>query len=157
MQSSTPGSIEIRPASVSDSLALARLFDRYRQFYGYDADLAKAERFISERLRAMDSHLFIASRGAENCGFVQCYPGFASLECRPSWLLSDLYVDETARRLGVGQALLEYVRECAGEADCCLIELFTARSNSAAQQLYQSAGYAEDREFLHYELLLQDG
>ncbi|TCK09347.1 GNAT family N-acetyltransferase [Marinobacterium mangrovicola] len=154
MQRVRSSGIEIQPARDTDRAALAQLFDQYRQFYGYPADRDKAERFIGARLAAGDSSLFVARKGAEICGFVQCYPGFASLECRPSWLLSDLYVVQEARGLGAGRALLRHVREVAAAEECCLVELFTARSNRVAQRLYKSEGYQEDCEFLHYELTL---
>lgn len=154
MQSLSPGSIEISPASHADTEALSLLFDQYRQFYGYNADLPLARRFIGERLTSADSHLFVARLDFRVCGFVQCYPGFASLECRPSWLLSDLFVAVDVRGLGVGRALLQHVWQAAEAAGCCVVELFTAKTNGEAQRLYESEGYRKDREFLHYELFL---
>ncbi len=113
-----------------------------------------AQRFIGERLTSADSHLFVARLDSRVCGFVQCYLGFASLECRPSWLLSDLFVAVGVRGFGVGRALLQHVRQAAEAGGCCVVELFTAKTNAEAQRLYESEGYREDLEFLHYELFL---
>ncbi len=154
MQRHSYSDIQINRATAADSSALSVQFDLYRQFYGYAADLPQAERFIAQRLAAADSHLLVARAGTVICGFVQCYPGFASLECRPSWLLSDLFVIPEARGQGVGRALLQATRTEAEAAGCCVVELFTAKSNNTAQRLYESEGYREDAEFLHYELFL---
>ncbi len=134
--------------------ALVPLFDQYRQFYGYPGDLALARGFLQQRLERGDSRILLACLQNAAVGFVQCYPGHASLECRPSWLVSDLFVTPAARGQGVAQALLSGCHTAAEQAGCCLLELFTARDNRVAQRLYEAQGYREDTQFLHYELPL---
>lgn len=154
MHSHEPNHIQIRQATLADLAVLSILFDHYRQFYGYSADPVMAERFIGERLAGGDSQLFIADAGGIAVGFAQCYPGFASLECRPSWLLSDLFVEPDQRQQGIGQQLLGATRKAAEGAGCALVELFTAKTNTGAQKLYEANGYEADRQFIHYELFL---
>ncbi|MFC6670171.1 GNAT family N-acetyltransferase [Marinobacterium aestuariivivens] len=149
-----PEQLTVREACRDDIVDLAPLFDQYRQFYGYDGDLTKAERFLRARFEAQDSLLLLARKGPTAVGFVQCYAGYSSLECRPSWLLSDLFVVAEARRQGVARALLQATRQAATRQSCCLVELFTARANLGARRLYEAQGYVEDKEFLHYELML---
>ncbi|WP_432694995.1 N-acetyltransferase family protein [Marinobacterium sp. YM272] len=154
MMNNGAADIQVRPAVPADAGELAVLFDHYRQFYEYGADLQLAEHFISERLTRGDSRLFVALCEEAVVGFVQCYPGFASLECRPSWLLSDLFVAPGFRRWGVAQALLDATRRAADTAGCCVVELFTAKTNAGAQRLYEANNYQADRQFIHYELWL---
>ncbi|MBV1786652.1 GNAT family N-acetyltransferase [Marinobacterium sp. D7] len=145
---------EIQNASLDELADLSELFDLYRTFYGYAPDLDKAEAFLRERLEQGSSILLLARLQGRAVGFVQCYAGFSSLECKPSWLLGDLYVREEARGQGIGALLLEVTKQMALEAGCCVVELFTAKTNTVARDLYQSHGYLEDRDFLHYELFL---
>lgn len=145
---------EILIASLDDLDDLTELFDLYRSFYGYASDREKAADFLRERLRQGSSILLLARLQESVVGFVQCYPGFSSLECKPSWLLGDLYVREEARGQGIGAILLEVTRQMAVDAGCCVVELFTAKTNRVARDLYQSHGYREDGDFLHYELFL---
>ncbi|GGB91299.1 N-acetyltransferase [Marinobacterium zhoushanense] len=152
--SSKNAAAAIDTASIEDLPDLIDLFDLYRTFYDYASDRDKAALFLRERLEQGSSIILLARLQEQAVGFVQCYPAHSSLECRPSWLLSDLYVAETFRGLGIGSALLEAAQNIAREAGCCVVELFTAKTNTAARQLYEMQGYREDREFLHYELFL---
>jgi ribosomal protein S18 acetylase RimI-like enzyme len=43
-------------------------------------------------------------------------------------------------------------RRLAEETGACGLELATARTNMAAQRLYESLGYRHDDQFLRYEL-----
>ncbi|MBR9883141.1 MAG: GNAT family N-acetyltransferase [Oceanospirillales bacterium] len=146
--------VQIVTAQPDDLRELATLFDLYRVFYGYASDLEKASTFIRERLDGGDGLVLLAKVNGQAVGFVQCYAGFSSLECKPSWLLSDLYVLESTRGKGVGSALLAAVKERALKAGCCVVELFTAEGNLPAQHLYEAQGYRRDVEYRHYELFL---
>src|SRR4051812_10742069 len=92
---------EIKKASLQHLEVLANLFDRYRSFYGYPADVRKARLFLSERMQNKESVIFICI-SPENivAGFVQLYPLFSSTRMQRLWLLNDLYVDERFRGNG---------------------------------------------------------
>src|SRR5689334_8727381 len=100
--------ITVRNATVDDVDTLAPLFDGYRQFYGQSPDTAKAADFLRARLTNAESKVLIAEQGADRqmVGFVQIYPSFSSVRCRPIWILNDVFVASDARRLGVGDALM---------------------------------------------------
>jgi ribosomal protein S18 acetylase RimI-like enzyme len=146
--------IEIQRAAPADADRIAPLFDAYRRFYGRDADLPLARRFLADRLANGESVVFLATDGATPCGFTQLYPLFSSLSCRPSWILSDLYVDPAARRAGVGRRLMEAAHSFARGQNAVSVELETAHTNTAAQALYEGMGYQHDLEFRHYVLPL---
>jgi len=149
--------LTIRRADGRDVAPLAPLFDAYRQFYGRPADLALAERFLSERMRNGDSVLLVAeSASADNgpVGFVQIYPTFSSLWCHRAWVLNDLFVAKIARRSGVAEALMLAATELAKRSGVTTISLSTAHDNVAAQSLYTKLGYVLDEEFRTYALTL---
>jgi GNAT superfamily N-acetyltransferase len=146
----------VRRATIADVDALAPLFDDYRRFYRQPADLALARAFLAERLGRDESVIYLAERDGRGVGFVQLYPAFSSTAARPrrSWILNDLFVAPEARRSGIAQALLAAARRLAEETDAAGLELLTARTNRAAQQLYQALGWRLDDEYLRYELSL---
>ena len=146
----------VSAASAADLVDLTRLFAGYLRFYQVpraDADIAA---FLRARLERGDSQLFIArdGRGAAQ-GFVQLYPFLSSLAPEPAWLLSDLYVDESARRCGVGEALMNAARAHAEATGACGLQLETAKTNLAGQRLYERLGYVRDEQFFTYWLSLR--
>ncbi len=148
-------SFQIRQATLRDLDKLAPLFDGYRQFYGQPADLARARDFLAERLRHHESLVLLAldEHGA-GLGFTQLYPLFSSVRTVRTWLLNDLFVAATARRQGVGAALLKAAAEQAHALGAASLSLSTALDNLPAQALYESLGWQRDHQFCEYSLTL---
>jgi GNAT superfamily N-acetyltransferase len=132
---------------------VAPLFDLYRQFYAQPPDPEGARDFIRERLERGESVIFLARAGERPAGFTQLFPSFSSVSMRRLWILNDLYVAAEARKLGVGEALLERARQWALETRAKGLELATATDNFPAQRLYEKIGWKRDLAFLHYNLL----
>lgn len=151
----TPRTFTLIPAAAADIGQLAPLFDAYRVFYQQPSDLAAARAYLTDRLSAGDSTVFMAvdSRGA-GLGFVQLYPTFSSVSMRAVWVLYDLYVRPEARRQGIGRALMERAHQHARETGAGSISLATAVDNLPGQALYESLGYQRDDEFFYYDLPL---
>jgi ribosomal protein S18 acetylase RimI-like enzyme len=147
-----PSPIRIIRAGLEHVEEVARLFDLYRQFYEQPPDLDGARKFIHERLERDESVIFLALSGQFAAGFTQLYPSFSSVSMQRLWILNDLYVAAEARKLGVGQTLLERARVFAAETGSKGLELATAHNNLAAQRLYDKTGWKKDEEFIHYFL-----
>ena len=142
-----------RLATSADTLAVAALFDAYRQFYGLPSDLAKAQAYIGERLTRQESVvLLVGEAGAPPLGFCQLYPSFCSLEAAPIACLYDLFVAPRGRRAGLGRALLDAAAALARSRGWVRLDLTTARSNAQAQSLYRALGWVQDEVFLSYSL-----
>jgi ribosomal protein S18 acetylase RimI-like enzyme len=143
--------IHTRTATLADLDAVAPLFDAYRQFYEQEPDLASARSFIRERLQKQESIILLASSDAQNIiGFCQLYPIFCSIEAGPIYSLSDLFVIPEARRWGAGKALLSAAEKLASETGRVKMELTTAKTNHAAQSVYESLGWRRDDVFYAY-------
>ena len=56
-------------------------------------------------------------------------------------IVEDVVVDETVRRLGIGEALIHYALELAREAGVTGVALTSNPQRVAANQLYQSMGF----------------
>lgn len=134
---------------------VSRLFDHYRQFYECEADIKLATDFISARIQNEESKIFVAMEGANALGFVQLYPSFCSVEAFRIQILYDLYVDASARKLGVGEQLMNRASEFARESGASRVDLLTAHSNVIGQHLYEKLGYGIANEDFHaYSLYL---
>lgn len=146
--------IAIRRADYMDVDAVTPLFDAYRQFYRQPPDLDLARRFMADRLRAGDSVVFIARLDHRDIGFTQLYPSFTSTGAGRIFVLNDLYVDPSARRGGVAQALLTRAAEFAREEGAIRLTLRTATDNAPAQSVYEGLGWVRDTAFVTYDLTL---
>jgi len=145
--------VQVTRALVDDTETVAPLFDAYRQFYQQPGDLDGARAFLAERLGRGESVIFLARLDdGIPAGFTQLYPIFSSTSMQRAWLLNDLFVAPTARRAGVGRALLERAHAFARETDSKELMLQTAVDNLPAQRLYESLGWQRDNDFYVYML-----
>ena len=147
--------MSVTAVGVADLDALVPLFAGYLQFYQVPRSATEIHAFLLERLQRGDAQLFIArdEQGMAQ-GFTQLYPLQSSLALAPAWLLSDLFVLPSARRQGVGEALMNAARAYAEASGACGLLLETAKTNLAGQALYERLGYVRDELYLTYWLSL---
>ena len=136
---------------------IAPLFDSYRQFYDKPADAKLAAAFIRDRLQANESVIFLAEAGGEGArealGFVQLYPTFSSVGACRIWVLNDLFVIPTARRYGLGRALMEAARQHAIQTGAKRLTLETTAENRTAWSLYEDLGYVRQKDSARFYAL----
>ncbi|MBT3797950.1 MAG: GNAT family N-acetyltransferase [Porticoccaceae bacterium] len=150
-----PAPINITRASLKDADNVSVLFDLYRRFYEEEPDLGLAKRYIEDRLKTNTSVIFIAwDTGGQALGFTQLYSTFCSVEAAPILVLYDLYVNSSARKLGIGRALMNSAMAHAKGTGAARIDLETETGNTNAQALYESLGYVRDTDFYKYSLAL---
>lgn len=139
----------------ADIEALVPLFAGYLEFYQVPRPAEQVQAFLLQRIQRGDAQLFIArdEQGVAQ-GFTQLYPLHSSLALASSWLLSDLFVAPSARRQGVGEALMNAARAHAEASGACGLQLETAKTNLAGQALYERLGYVRDEVYLTYWLSL---
>jgi ribosomal protein S18 acetylase RimI-like enzyme len=140
-----------RLATLADLDVVASLFDQYRQFYLQAPDLPLATGFIRERLLNRESVILLATDEAHGViGFCQLYPSFCSVEAKPIYTLYDLFVMPEVRRGGAGKALLLAAERHTAASGRARMDLTTARTNRAAQSVYEALGWVRDDVFLAY-------
>jgi ribosomal protein S18 acetylase RimI-like enzyme len=148
--------VTTRLGTLADLEIVASLFDAYRQFYAQAPDLERARNFIRERLEKAQSHILLATHGADQVlGFCQLYPTFCSVQAQPIYALYDLYVQPGARRSGAGRALLLAAQALAAQNGMARMDLTTARTNGPAQALYEQLGWVRDGVFIAYNKAIQ--
>ena len=148
--------MEIYQATIEDLEGVSNLFNLYRVFYQQTSDLEGATAYIKERLENKDSVIFVVKNKIDYVGFTQLYPTFSSISMKRAWILNDLYVDTEARKQGIGEMLLQKVKDFATETGAKNISLSTAPDNYSAQRLYEKNGYIRDSQFYQYELSLAE-
>lgn len=120
---------------------LAELFDRYRAHYGEAPDAARSAGWLDENLGTGRLRAFVAEERGRLVGFAITTAVPASLRLAHFWLLRDLFVLPTHRRLGVGRALLASVQAAAAESGALRLVLQTEDDNDPALRLYVESGY----------------
>ncbi|WP_097073213.1 GNAT family N-acetyltransferase [Ureibacillus xyleni] len=146
--------MEIYQATMEDLEGVAKLFNLYRMFYEQTSDIEGASAYIKKRFENKESVIFVVKDGLEYVGFTQLYPTFSSISMKRAWILNDLYVDAAARNQGIGEMLLQKVKEHGIQTGAKSISLSTAPDNYSAQKLYEKNGYVRDSQFYQYELSL---
>jgi len=127
------------------------LFDDYRQFYGKPSDLALAKSFLTERILAKQSVIFLATTvDHKPLGFAQLFPAFSSVAAKSTFILNDLYVAPSERKQGVATALITAAEKHAEAANAVRLTLSTALTNKAAKALYEKIGWKQDNSFHVY-------
>ncbi len=143
--------IKIKKADLEDLGLVGNLFNKYRIFYGQDSNLESSKKFIEERMIHNESVIFIIMKDSIiPLGFVQLYPSFSSVYMKRIWILNDLYVEESARKKGIGKSLMNKAKEFAFETGAKGLTLSTAIDNTTAQKLYEQSGYKRNEMFYHY-------
>jgi ribosomal protein S18 acetylase RimI-like enzyme len=143
--------MKVSQATIHDLNDLAVLFDQYRVFYQYESDISGARSFLSARINANDSVIFV-SRAADNTlsGFVQLYPLLSSTRMKKLWLLNDLYVHPSFRGQKVSVMLIDRAKQLARETNAAGLTLETAKSNTIGNSLYQKTNFELDTEHNFY-------
>ncbi|GKV65121.1 MULTISPECIES: GNAT family N-acetyltransferase [unclassified Sporosarcina] len=148
--------MEAYQATIEDIEGVSNLFNSYRVFYDQPSDAEGARKYIKERLENGESVIFVVKHKEKYAGFTQLYPVFSSISMKKAWILNDMFVDQEARKLGIGQLLLQKAEEYARNTGAKSIALETAPDNYGAQKLYEKNGYVRDTQFYHYELSLTE-
>jgi GNAT superfamily N-acetyltransferase len=148
-------SITIRQTVLADLDVVAGLFDGYRQFYDQVSDLVGARNFLRARVEHGQSVILLAESRGQAVGFTQLYPSFSSVSMARVYVLNDLYVAPSARRMGVGERLLKAASDHAVQMGAVRLSLNTDVKNVPAKALYESMGWARDQKFYAYHLALK--
>ena len=141
--------LDIKKVTKDDAPSVALLFDAYRVFYNQKSDLPAAFDFLQQRLANNESAVFLAVMGGEPVGFVQLYPVFSSVQMKKSWILNDLFVAETARNQGIGEALLQQAKQFGRETGAAYLLLQTGSDNYRAQSVYEKNGWIKAQDFFY--------
>ncbi len=146
----------IKQLQIENLAQLVPLFDQYMVFYEKESDLQKHEAYLRDRIERKEATVFIAyDEDDQPVGFALNYHSFSSTELGKIIVLNDLYVSKAKRGKGFGQELIERTFELAQETGSIRVDLGTAKTNIAAQGLYEKIGFVRDTTFFSYSYRLK--
>jgi GNAT superfamily N-acetyltransferase len=135
--------LKIYIAKPSDSPEIARLM---HLFNGVDEPAENYARRLADP-RRVDTPI-LAEDGSQVIGIANLRLLPAALTAEPYAELTDLFVEEGARRLGAGEALVSFAEQLARQGGAVQMLILTDFYNHSAQELYRKLGYE------HYDIAL---
>lgn len=145
--------IEVRAMEAADAPRWRALWAAYNRFYDCDVPDEVTARTLA-RLLDPGSPLVgrVALHDGAIVGFSASVIHEATWDTRPVCYLEDLYVDDTARRLGAGRALIDDLIALARDRGWGRLYWHTRDTNAMARRLYDRYAAADD--FVRYRLFL---
>lgn len=96
----------------------------------------------------------LADRGGDSLGMVLFYPDYSTMRGQPGTYVQDLWVDEAARGLGLGKALIGAAQRFgARDWGSAYVTLGVDPGNTRARSVYARLGFRPRG----YEFLILDG
>lgn len=141
--------IRVRKALLSDAEAISRL-NQTGLGYGLDAD-ATAKR-LEQVLPLEEEWTLVALVNGDIAGYIEG----TTYECIYTDKLVDilaLAVDPNKRRLGVGEALMQYVENWAKEQGAVGVRLISRADRLGAHRFYEACGYHKKDEYISFKKL----
>jgi GNAT superfamily N-acetyltransferase len=135
--------LNVRIATPADAPEIARL---NRLFNGVDEPQENYARRLVDP-RRVDTPLLAEIEG-QAIGIANLRLLTAVFYSEPYAELTELFVEERARRLGAGVALVSFAEDLARKAGAAEMLILTDFYNKTAQQLYRKLGYE------HYDIAL---
>lgn len=131
-------------ATPSEAGTVAELIAEFGDWWGNDGPGADEVRTSVERIMAGGDGEYLLGAvedSAPASGVCQLRFRWSVWKSAEDCWLEDLYVRETARRAGLGRALVDAACRRARERGCRRIELDVNEGNAPARALYEACGF----------------
>jgi GNAT superfamily N-acetyltransferase len=148
---SQSNAVKIRPLTPADREGWEALWRDYLDFYQSELDPAQFD-YTFQRLSQPDypdMFGYVAEHQGKLVGLVNCINHDHGWHMRQVVYLQDLFVDDSARKLGIGQKLIEVVYDYADQNNKANVYWTTKTSNHTARKLYDRIG--TQTEFIKYQ------
>jgi GNAT superfamily N-acetyltransferase len=131
--------LDLRPASAADLPRVLILLTEA----GMAANPHGNEAALWSRIEACGGQVWLAERGGLLLGSLTLFilPLLAHGGA-PAALVDDMVVHPSARRMGIGRALMQQATDCARAAGACKLALAPQLKRGGAQNFYERLGYA---------------
>jgi ribosomal protein S18 acetylase RimI-like enzyme len=136
--------VRVWRADAAEAATVARLIAEFGEWWGQNVVPEDEVRASVERIMAGTDGEFLLGAGhdgGEAAGVCQLRFRWSVWKSAEDCWLEDLYVRESARRSGLGRALVEAAVERARERGCRRIELDVNEDNAPALALYEACGF----------------
>ena len=136
--------INIQQATSQDIVKILPLFAQFFEEDGFDVAFEHLSRAIAAMLNDSGSAIFVAWHGAEVIGVATVTTTSQGLEFDRYAELEDLYVVLEARKMGIGSALVEQVKQWCRQVGCTVLAIVVTSEAQATRNLiayYQKHGF----------------
>lgn len=144
--------LTIRPAQAGDGTTIHALLTELAAFEqgSVAATAADLERdaFGPQPLFAA----LLAEQDGRAVGMLTYLSLYSSWSGRPALMIHDLFVQEQARGLGAGKALVTRLADIARARGCCRVDVNVLDWNEKARGFYAALGFAHNAGWLGYRL-----
>jgi ribosomal protein S18 acetylase RimI-like enzyme len=150
--------IRIRRAVARDVPSLLELMQRLAEFEHYDDDFAvTTDTLIAQGFerKPPDFYAWVAETPYETgmlLGMLVYYLIPFTFRARPTLYIKELYVGDTVRGRGIGEALMRAAAREAVAHGCASIKWQVAEWNTRARAFYEQLGAAADHVWVDYAL-----
>ncbi len=148
--------IKIKQATPQDTAKILPLFARFFAEDGFDISLKNLPTAIAAMLNDPGSAIFIAWCGVEAIAVATVTTTSQGLEFNGYAELEDLYVLPEARRAGIGEVLINRVKQWCRQRECNVLSIVVTEDAQANRNLityYQKHGFQPSkRSLLFYHL-----
>lgn len=141
MKSKSPA---IRPFRRKDAPQIARMMRKLAAFHGDTAKATTKDFIKCCSGRQKTTHAWLAWRENEAAGFLIAYDRMNFVSGQKTRVVDLLYVEETARRQGIGKALLAAAAKDALKRDCASFLVTAHPANAIAKGFYKTLGLSCD-------------
>jgi len=144
--------LTIRPARAGDGVLIHALLTELAAFEqgsvaATAADLERDAFGQQPRFAAL-----LAELDGKPVGMLTYLSLYSSWSGRPALMIHDLFVQEAARGLGAGKALVSALAAIAREQGCCRIDVNVLDWNEKARAFYTALGFGHNEGWLGYRL-----
>lgn len=143
-------SIEIKQAFLEDVSKVLPLLTEFFHYEGFDAIVERLPTALDAMLKDSGSAIFIAFQELEIIGVATVTTTSAGLEFYRYAELEDLYVLPQARHQGVGQTLIERVKQWCRQKQCGVLSVVVTAEKQGNHNLisyYQKQGFQNSERF----------
>ena len=136
--------LTVRPPTNLDIPALANLFSEMQRYYRRpvtDEQAVEAAKLACRPVTAtFDPWVLVATKDSFIAGSIVLNVTFPAFELSRALYIRDLYVSQSMRRNGVGQALVQAAAQLTYARGYSALDWTTETDNLAARQMYESCG-----------------
>lgn len=148
----------IRPATKSDVPIILAFIKMLADYERLSHEVLATEESLRETLfgRRRTAEVAIGYFKREAVGFVLFFHNYSTFLGRPGIYIEDLFIHESYRRRGFGQALLRYVARIAAERGCGRLEWSVLDWNQPAVEFYRKLGAIPMNEWTVFRITGSD-
>jgi GNAT superfamily N-acetyltransferase len=154
ISSSDLPSFQIRAATRDDVAVILSFIKKLADYERLSHEVVATEEGLRETLfgRRRTAEVAIAYYKKAPVGFVLFFHNYSTFLGQPGIFIEDLFVEETFRRRGFGEALLRYVAKVADERNCGRLEWSVLDWNEPAINFYRKLGALPMREWTTFRI-----